>query len=106
MNVKIVLDADGAFLEMEKEVAAGKVVNAELSAITALPGGMEGGGASVAFIGEMEDGRKVFMQTSLRIFQTAAAGFTGKYGDQTGDANFVVAGDAAVVGWDGKKGGG
>ena len=99
MNVRIVLDADGAFPEMAEEIAAGKVKHAKLSALTALPAGMQSGRTSVAFIGELEGGTKVFMETSLRLFQSAVAAFTGRYGDETADVSGVVVGDEAMVGW-------
>ncbi len=101
MNVRIVLDADGAFPEMAEEIAAGKVKQAKLSAVTALPAGMQSGRTSVALIGKLEDGTTVFMEVSLRVFQMAAAAFTGRYGDETGDASGVVVGDEAVLGWKG-----
>jgi hypothetical protein len=97
MKVRVILDGDGAFPEMADDTAAGNVLQGELTAVTALPGGMVGGGCSVALIGELENGKKVFMETSLRLFQMAAAVFTGKYGDVTGEVKAEVTADGVAT---------
>jgi len=98
MEVKIVLDAEGSDVITTDDVAKGRVKEAELTAITALPRGMEGGGTSVAFVGELKgSGKKVFLQTSLKMFQMAAAAFTGRYGDETGQVRATIDGDKAVI---------
>lgn len=52
-----------------------------------LDGGMISGQPSIAFIIEVpEQSAVVVAQTSVRLFQLAAAATYGKYGDQTGGA--------------------
>jgi len=99
MNVKLILDGEGSFPELAEDMEAGRVRKATLTGVTALPGGMSSGRTSVAFVGELEDGTKVFMETSLRVFQSAAAGFTGRYGDETGNAMTGIGPDGVDIGW-------
>ena len=58
-----------------------QVIQAEVVSIAALPDGMQSGRPSVALVGKTRHGRTVFLECSLRIFQAAAGGFTGKYGE-------------------------
>lgn len=76
-HMKIVLDGDGKFPELQGK----KIHRAEISAATGLPGGMASGKASVAFIIPLEDGSVVFAETSLSVFLGAARAFRGRYGE-------------------------
>jgi len=79
--LRIILEGDNAFPELQgKNVKGGT-----LDAIAALPGGMASGRTSVGLLVYV-DGQPVLAQTSLRNLQMAAAAFTGKYGDETGNA--------------------
>ena len=99
MKVRIIVDAGEPFPELAEDIAAGRMRRAELTAVTALPGGMKSGSTSVAFVGRTEDGQTVLMETSLRVFQSAAAAFTGRHGDESGGAMFAVGSDGAMLGW-------
>jgi hypothetical protein len=48
--------------------------------IGVLEGGMQSGKPSVAFAFTLPDGKKVFAETSLKLFQAAAKAFAAKYG--------------------------
>ncbi len=101
-EVDIVLDQESESIPvLQKAVADGKIITAQLDTVTALPRGIEGGKTSVAFVGEMADGQVVYMQTTLRVFQTAAAGFLGRYGDESDGALLLASGKDVVVGWPG-----
>lgn len=83
MHVEIILEADGSIPDIADDIKFGKVREAELTHITALPRGMQSGRTSVAFVGRTRSGQRVFMETSLRMLQAAAAAFTAKYGDES-----------------------
>ena len=48
--------------------------------VAAIPVGTESGKPAVAFVFTLPDGRTVVAQTTLRLFQTAAHAFRGRYG--------------------------
>src|SRR5262245_29180425 len=81
-ELRIVLDGEGAFPELAD---ASKVIHIQDFAVTALEAGMESGRPSVAFIFELPDGKVVFAETSMRLFQLAAQAFKTKYGDVNAD---------------------
>ena len=82
--LKLHLDGDGAFADLADrrdqiiELDEGSVMH-----IAGLAGGMASGRPSVMFRFDLPDGRVVIAQTSLALFQVAAAGLTGRYGDVT-----------------------
>jgi hypothetical protein len=76
--MKVILEGDNAFPEMQHKT----IRKGEISAVTALPHGMSGGRTSVAIVIELEDGTVAFGETSLRLFQQAAAAFKGRYGEE------------------------
>ena len=82
-ELRIILEGDGAFPELGKTIKEDKLIEGVLDAITALPGGMASGLPSVAFVINLPDGRVMFAETSMRMFQMAAAAFKGRYGDVT-----------------------
>lgn len=51
--------------------------------IAAVEGGMQSGAPSVAIRIDLPDGRIVVAETSLRLFQMAAAALLGRFGDVT-----------------------
>lgn len=79
--MRIVLEGDGAF----PEIVGREMIRVEDFAVTALEGGMSSGRPSVAFFIELPDGRVVMAETSMRLFQMAAAAFRAKYGDVLAD---------------------
>lgn len=76
--MRVVLNGDMQFPELQGR----KVHSAQVGTVTALPGGMKSGRASVAFIIELEDGSVVFAETSLRMLQAATKALTGRYGEE------------------------
>lgn len=50
--------------------------------VAALPAGMQSGAASVSFTFELPDGKVIFFETSLALFQLAAKMFAARYGWQ------------------------
>ncbi len=98
MDVKIILDGDGAFEYLQDEVENGKIKHGMLEAVSARPEGMQPSGLpSVSFLIKLDDGTHVFAETSLKLFQMAAAGFMGRYGDVTGQAQAFTDGKRAIV---------
>lgn len=81
--MKIILEGDNALPEYAKHAEEGRIIRGEISALTALPAGMTSGLPSIGIWIELDDGRVVFGETSMRLFQTASAAFKGRYGDVT-----------------------
>ena len=73
------------------ELAGKKIHQPETLKIAALPGGMQSGAPSVAFIVPLEDGSYVFAETSLKLFLTAADTLKATYGDPRRSEPEVVA---------------
>ncbi len=104
MSVRVILNQETEEIpELKAAIAEGKAVTAEISTITGLPDGTEGGMPTVAVIGKLPDGQVVYMQATLRVMQTAMAGFAALYGDVTGGADFAIGPNEATMGWRGKK---
>ncbi len=85
-KLHILLDDDptnGAFQEAHERLKDREVIRGEITVIGALPKGMSGGRTSIFLSVELEDGRVAFAETSLALFQVAAAAFHGRYGDET-----------------------
>lgn len=78
LRMEIILDGDGAAPELQGK----KVHRAKIAKAMALPGGTSSGRTSVGLLIPLEDGSVVLAETSLRLFQQAAAAFTGKYGHE------------------------
>jgi hypothetical protein len=76
-TLHIVLDGDDAFPHLRGR----ECFRTDEFAVSALEGGMTSGQPSVAVIIELDDGRWVFAETSLKLFLAAADAFKGKYGD-------------------------
>jgi len=70
------VNAEGVWADLSGR----KILKATLTSVGALPHGMTSGRTSVALRIELNDGSVVFAETSLRLFQQAAAAFTGRYG--------------------------
>lgn len=81
-SMKIVLDGDGSFPEMQ-----GKKIHhvTDQFSVTALRGGMQSGKTSVALVIPLPDGSIVFAETSLALFVGAARAFVARHGDPTGE---------------------
>lgn len=79
VSLTINLNGDGILQGFPKK----KIVNLENSPITltTLEAGMESGLPSVGLIFDLPDGRKVFAQTSVRLFLSAARAIEARYGD-------------------------
>lgn len=74
----IILDGDASTPELRDA----EVHHFQSFKVTALPGGMQSGKPSVAFvIGPLPDGSYVFAETSMVLFQAAARAFAARYGD-------------------------
>ena len=82
--LRIVLDADGAFPELEGSQVR-KAHAARSIAVAALQGGLKSGGTSIAFVIPLEDGSHVFAETTLKLFLTAADAMKARFGDPRQD---------------------
>ena len=83
--IKLNLDDGEGFLERFPDAyknGLDKLVIAENNEILVgtLQGGMTSGNPSVGIFAKLPDGNYVFIETSVRLFQMAAAAMTGKYG--------------------------
>jgi hypothetical protein len=58
--------------------------------IGALEGGMESGAPSVAFVFKLPDGRHVLAETSMLLFQSAAAAFRAKFNTELPEVRHTV----------------
>lgn len=76
MSVKLDVDGDGAWPDFD----AANAKRGELIAVSALPGGTTSGRPSVGMRIRLDDGTEVFAETSMRLFQMAAAAFHARYG--------------------------
>ena len=76
-QMNIVLNGEGKF----SYLAEGEVIHLtnEIT-VTALPNGMKSGNPSVAFIFTLPDGKKVFAETSMKLFQAVYDAFVAHYG--------------------------
>ena len=79
ISLVIKLNGDGILAGFPME----KIINLDDTpiTITTLEGGMQSGAPSVGFIFDLPDGRKVFAQTSVRLFISAADAIKARYGD-------------------------
>lgn len=78
-NMKVILDAQGCWPEMETARTAGKLVEVEIAEIAMLPNGMSSGAPSVAVRIDLPDGTFIFAQTSLKLLCLAADAFRVRY---------------------------
>jgi chloramphenicol 3-O-phosphotransferase len=75
--LNIILEGDGAL--RDRDVSRMKIAdNAKPITLVLLNGGMESGKHSVSLYIEMPDGSSVFAETSLALFEQAAAAFRGR----------------------------
>ena len=79
--IDLKLNGDGAWPELAGR--DGVVVVREPIQIVTLDGGMASGKPSVMIRLDLPDGRLVLAETSVALFQMAAAAMTGRYGDLT-----------------------
>ena len=75
--LKINLEGDGCWPDLEG-VPGDPTKTGILTEVAYLPDGMTGGFPSLTLRCEMEDGKTVLVQTSARLFVTAAAAIKGK----------------------------
>ena len=76
-SMHIILDGDGAWPDLEDRK---NVVNARnIAALAVLGGGMASGRPSIALRIELPDGTTVIVETSARLFCTAARAIMAKY---------------------------
>ena len=79
--IDLKLNGDGAWPELAGR--HGVVFVSEPIKIVTLDGGMASGKPSVMIRLDLPDGRLVLAETSVALFQMAAAAMTGRYGDLT-----------------------
>lgn len=75
-TLRIELDGTGKLTELTPETLHGL-----LEVVTALPGGMAGGRASVGLLIRLDDGAPVFAETSLQLLLAAASSLAAHYGE-------------------------
>jgi len=80
IGLRILLDGSGGFPEMQD--AKIHEPGPESMAITALPGGLQSGRTSIAFIVQLEDGSFVFAENTMANFIRAAVAFHARYEDE------------------------
>jgi len=78
MEVKISIDGDAAWKDLQDK--SKYIVGGKLTHLATLAGGMQSGRPSVGIRIETEDGKTVFCELSLRLFQAANAAFLGRHG--------------------------
>jgi hypothetical protein len=80
-----VLDGDGAWPDLAAKAAAGRVIEAmgerARISLAALPGGTVGGHASVTIRIDLEDGRAVLCETTLRLLYGAVRAIVLRHGE-------------------------
>lgn len=79
MDIK--LDGDGIWSDLEDGKRPIHRVDDGVLRICTLKGGMQGGNPSVAIRLDLPNGETVVAQTSVRLWQQAAAAMRGRYGD-------------------------
>ncbi len=75
--ISVILEGDGCWPDLQDK----KIIRAVGLQVATLWGGPKGGAPSVAFRIDLEDGRTVIAETSLKLFLTASDLFRAKYGD-------------------------
>ncbi len=75
--MNVILDGDGCWPDLQDK----KIIRAVGLQVAALRGGTKEGSPSVALRIDLEDGRKVIAETSLKLLLTASDLFRAKYGD-------------------------
>jgi hypothetical protein len=75
--MNVILDGDGCWPDLQGK----KIIRAVGLQVAALREGTQGGSLSVAFRIDLEDGRTVIAETSLKLLLTASDLFRAKYGD-------------------------
>ena len=75
--MSVILDGDGCWPDLQDK----KIIRAVGLQVAALRKGTREGSPSVAFRIDLEDGRTVIAETSLKLLLTASDLFRAKYGD-------------------------
>lgn len=77
-SLHVILDGEGAL----KDLADQEIIQIPASElrIVCLPDGTSGGAPSVAFTFPLPDGRHVFIETTLALFQSANAIIEARFG--------------------------
>jgi len=76
-SIALHLDGDGCWPDLkEKGWLRGKITS-----VAAMPQGTNEGNPSVTIRGELEDGRVVLLETTMRLFNTCTSAFRGRFGD-------------------------
>ena len=86
MQMTVNLNGDGAWPDLGDKQTAGLLIwlignDGPPIQVCTLDGGMTSGNPSVAIRIDLPDGSVVVAETSVRLFQMAAAAMRGKYGD-------------------------
>lgn len=76
-SLTINLNGDGILEGTKPE----DIVHIKHFTVSSLEGGMQSGLPSVAIIADLPDGKKLFMETSMRLFCSSADALKAKYGD-------------------------
>lgn len=58
------------------------ILRGEITCVCAIPEGMTSGKAAVGIVARTEDGRTIYIETSNKLFQLAAATIRAKYGEE------------------------
>ena len=82
-EINVILDGDGAWPDLADVVGTDRFVHVADGSkieISTLPGGMQSGLPSIAIRIDLPDGKVAMIETSWRLFATAAAAIAGRYG--------------------------
>jgi hypothetical protein len=82
IHLKITMDYTTSEPDQEYLAALNKreVIEAKLLEVAAVPEGTKGGKTTVGLIIRLPDGRFVWAETTLALFQAANTAFTARYG--------------------------
>lgn len=81
-GVKLTMDYTAATPDPDYVIAlnSGEVIEARLLEVAGIPEGMQSGKPSVGFIVQLPDGKYVWSEISLAMFQTINRAFQARYG--------------------------
>jgi hypothetical protein len=74
IGLKIVMEGDGAW----KDLQGKEIIEGNLTSVSRMPAGTASGKSTVGFRIELPDGKVVFAQTTMMLFQAAARAFAAR----------------------------
>ena len=90
-ELKIILNMeDKAGSILEGEDWSLPMTTARILALGCMPRGMASGKTSIGITMLGEDGKPIYAEMSLKMFQLAAVAFKARYGDETGDETVII----------------